>query len=235
MSRTVAILQSSYLPWKGYFDIIHDADVFVFYDDVQFTKHDWRSRNRIKTHRGTQWLSIPVGEEIDRRICDVELPAGRWRDKHHKTLAQTYSRAPHYEWVKPLLDELFASGSFATLSQLNQHAITRIARDYLGIATELVDSRSYDARGARTQRLLDLLGKLGATRYVSGPSARAYLDEPLFAEHGIELVYKDYAGYREYPQPFPPFDHRVSVIDLLCNVGPAAPDYIWGMVRPASV
>jgi hypothetical protein len=176
---------------------------------------------------------VPVGERLDRLICDVQLPSGSWRTKHGKSIAQSYSRAPHYAWVRPLLDELYATRAFATLSELNQHAITRIARDFLGLSTRLVDSRAYTAHGTRTERLLDLLGQLGATRYVSGPSARAYLDEPAFTARGIELVYKAYAGYPEYPQLHGPFEHHVSAIDLLCMMGPDAPDYIWGKVRTA--
>lgn len=227
VARSVAILQSCYVPWKGVFDLMHDVDTFVFYDDVQFTRQDWRSRNLVKTAGGLRWLSIPVGSPIDQRICDVALPGGTWRTKHRKTLAQAYAKTPHYDRVAPLLDELYTEGRFTRLSDLNQYAMTRIARDHLGLATELLDSRAFTISGSRTGRLLDLLGQLGASRYVSGPSARAYLDEPAFAAAGIELVYKTYGPYPEYPQPHPPFAHAVTIIDLLCCTGPTAAAHIW--------
>src|SRR4029079_10372519 len=93
---TVAVLQSNYLPWKGYFDIIHDADLFIFYDDVQYTKNDWRNRNRIKAPGGTAWLTVPVGQALDRRICDVEIREHHWQLKHWRTLQQCYGQSPHF-------------------------------------------------------------------------------------------------------------------------------------------
>jgi hypothetical protein len=228
-SGNVAVLQSSYIPWKGYFDIIHDAELFVFYDDVQFTKQDWRSRNRVKSQQGAQWLSVPVGSAIDRLICDVTFGDPRWATKHHKTLVQCYSRCAHFAELEPFLRELYLTRSWNTLSEFNQFAIRHIARELLGIRTEFADSRALQLQGSSSDRLLDLLRKLGARRYISGPAARAYLDAESFAAAGIEVVYKDYSGYPEYPQRCPPFDHHVTVLDLLCNVGLAAsPDFIWG-------
>lgn len=225
--KTVAIIQSNYIPWKGYFDIIHDADLFIFHDCVQFTKQDWRTRNKIKMLDGAHWLSVPVRAAKDSRICDVTLAGDDWAAKHLRTLHHCYGRTPHWRALEPFLAEIYGR-SWASLSELNQTVIGRIARDWLGIETELVDSRPYAATGAKTDRVLDLLVKAGATRYVSGPAARDYLDAARFVEAGIELVYKDYAGYPEYPQPHPPFDHFVTILDLLACVGRDAPRYIWG-------
>src|SRR5579864_7157911 len=102
-----AVLQSNYIPWKGYFDIIHDVDVFVFYDDVQYTKNDWRNRNRIKTAGGVQWLTVPTGSDINRRICDVSLPDPNWTRKHWRTLHQAYSHAPHFHRYESFLSEIY--------------------------------------------------------------------------------------------------------------------------------
>jgi hypothetical protein len=229
MGKTVAVIQSSYIPWKGYFDIIHDADLFIFYDDVQFTRQDWRSRNRVKSQQGPQWLSLPVGDRLDRRICDVELAGNRWAVKHYKTLAQCYGRTPHWDEVHPFLEQVYLQRTWPTLSELNQFVTCQIARELLGIRTEFADSRAWSPQGAKSDRLLDLLTRVSATRYVSGPAARDYLDEDSFARAGIELVYKDYSGYPEYPQRFPPFDHYITIFDLLCNVGVAkSPWYVWG-------
>lgn len=226
---TVAISQSNYIPWKGYFDIIHDVDLFVFYDCVQFTKRDWRTRNKVKTQNGTQWLSVPVNATRESRICDVHLVTGDdWATKHLRTLHHTYGKTPHWHALEGLLSEIYGR-TWPSLSEMNQAVTERIARDWLGIETELVDSRRYEAVGHKTDRILDILQKTRATRYVSGPSARGYLEEERFTQLGIELVYKDYGGYPEYTQPYPPFDHFVTILDLLACVGrDDAAKYVWG-------
>lgn len=227
--KRVAVLQSSYVPWRGYFDIIHDVDLFVFYDDVQFTKNDWRNRNRVKAPGGAAWISIPVGTVIHRNIDEVPLPSElRWVRQHLNTLQACYGRAPHYRRYAPWLAEALSDSRNTMLHQLNRALITRIASEYLGLTTIFDDSRNYTLHGVREDRLLDLLVQVGATEYVSGPSARAYLDEDRFAQAGVRVIWKDYAGYPVYPQAHPPFDPQVSVLDLLFHVGPAAPWYVWG-------
>jgi hypothetical protein len=223
----VAVLQSNYLPWKGYFDIIHDVDLFVFYDDVQFTKNDWRNRNLIKTAAGTQWITVPVGQDIGRRICDVTLPDSRWAEVHWKTLSQNYSRAPHFRQYRELFESVYRGRAWTHLSELNRHLIEAVSRE-LGIGARFDDSRAHALQGQGSERLLGLLQSVGAKRYVSGPAAREYLDQGAFERAGIEVTYKSYAGYPEYPQLHPPFEHRVSVVDVLFNLGPAAPGAIWG-------
>lgn len=223
----LVILQSSYIPWKGYFDLIHDADLFIFYDDVQFTKNDWRNRNRIKTPRGAQWLSVPVGDKISRKICEVEIGSSQWQTKHFTSLRLNYCKCPFFEQYSFLLDELFLKNRWKFLSQFNQFAIQIIA-DVLGIKAEFTDSRSLESSGSKLDRLLSLIKQTGADTYISGPSAKAYIDEEHFKREGIHLVWKDYSGYPQYVQRFPPFEHAVTVLDLLFNVGPEAPYYIWG-------
>jgi hypothetical protein len=228
MSRSVAVLQSNYLPWKGYFDIIHDVDLFIFADDVQYTKNDWRNRNKIKVPDGTAWITVPVGQAIGRRICDVEIRDHHWQEKHWKTLRQHYAQTPHFGACEAFLRRVYLERRWNSLSELNQHLIVTIAREFLGVTTEFADSRSFPLDGKRLDRLLKLLSAAGATRYVSGPAAAAYVDPSRFASAGIELEFKSYAGYPEYAQRFPPFDHFVTILDLLCNVGPASAFHIWG-------
>jgi hypothetical protein len=215
----VAILQSNYVPWKGYFDLIREVDRFVFYDDVQYTKNDWRNRNRIKTPQGVQWLSIPVGTNLNRLVCEVALTDPRWQRQHWKTLAQCYASAPCWEKLSVFLRNVYLERTWTNLSDLNQFLIKTIARDYLGIQTEFDDSRQYATTGKKQDRLLELLEELKATEYLSGPAAQAYLDESAFRSRGIRLIYKSYQGYPEYPQLYPPFDHFVSIVDLLAMVG----------------
>src|SRR4051794_39588990 len=151
MTKRVAILQSNYLPWKGYFDIIHDVDEFVFHDDLQYTKQDWRNRNRIKTPDGAAWLTIPVGDCEQRLICEVELPAGSWARDHWRKIEASYVRAPHFKRYRDLLRDALLGSEWRLLSDLNQHLIRLIAHDLLGLKTEFRDSRSLDLGDARKQ------------------------------------------------------------------------------------
>jgi len=226
--KRVAILQSNYLPWKGYFDIINSVDLFIFYDDLQYTKNDWRNRNKLKTAKGATWLTIPVGTDRHRLICEVELKDDSWQQAHWKAICEWYSTAPYFAKYKDVFGDIYLARRWTNLSVLNQFLIQKIAREFLGIRTEFADSRTYSPVGAKQDRLLDLLTKAGAGLYVSGPAAKDYIEPELFAEHGIQITWQDYAGYPEYPQNFPPFAHGVSIVDLLFNVGPAAADFIWG-------
>lgn len=226
--KTVAILQSSYIPWKGYFDIINDVDTFIFYDDVQFTSRDWRSRNQIRTPTGNIWLSIPVGDHLQRLIHEVTLGDHRWQAKHWRSIQMAYGRAPYFKAYSSFFEPVYMEQEWTSLSLLNQTMTRMIAREILGITTEFRDSREYGAEGQKLDRLIDLVKKTGATRYLSGPSAASYIDPGRFAEIDVELLYKDYAGYPEYPQRGGDFTHTVSILDLVFQLGPAAPDYIWG-------
>lgn len=228
MLKRVAVIQSNYIPWKGYFDIINDVDLFIFYDDVQYTKNDWRNRNKIKTPTGVQWLTIPTGASLNRRIFEVELVDKLWAVKHWKNLQQYYSKAPFFHYYRDFFEQVYLGTCWTNLSELNQFLIRRIATEYLGITTEFRDSREYSASGQQLERLICLLKKSGAEEYVSGPTARDYIDDNFFATEEIQLIYKDYSGYPEYPQVFAPFDHYVTILDLLFHVGPDAPYYIWG-------
>jgi hypothetical protein len=226
--KTVVVLQSNYIPWKGYFDLVHEADVFVFYDDLQFTKNDWRNRNKIKTPSGAEWITIPVGHDTNRLICEVELRDSSWQAKHWKTIKQHYGKCAHFGDYQGFFEEAYLGRVWSNLSELNHYLIRSIAHDFLGVKTEFRDSREFSLQGVKQDRLLDVLAHVGATKYVSGPAARDYIEPERFADAGIELVWMNYDGYPEYPQRFPPFVHGVSILDLLFNAGPAAPRYIWG-------
>ena len=230
--KKVVILQSNYIPWKGYFDLLNDADVFIFYDDVQYTKNDWRNRNKIMTQGGPRWLTIPTGIDANRLVCEVALNDPGWQAKHWETIRQNYMRAPHFKFYRPFFEEIYRGTEWRTLSELNHHLIKHIARDLLGSTTEFDDSRRYQLSGQRLERLLYLVGQSGATQYISGPAAKSYIDEAEFARIGVDLVWKDYSGYPEYPQGQLPFEHGVSILDVLFNVGPAASDVIWGWRQP---
>jgi len=227
--KRVAILQSNYIPWKGYFDIIHDVDTFIFYDDVQYTTRDWRNRNRIKTETGPQWLTVPVGSDRDRLIRDVRLPDdGAWAAEHWRTITRAYRSAPFFNRYRPYFEAFYLRRSWGSLSELNQALIVGIARDLLGITTQFEQSADYALTSAKGERILELLSKAGADHYLSGPAARAYLSDEQCAAAGVTVEWKDYRGYPEYPQLHGAFRHDVTILDLLFHTGPAAGEHIWG-------
>ena len=215
----VAILQSNYLPWKGYFDIVRKADLFIFYDDVQFTKNDWRNRNRIKTANGLQWLTVPVGQDINRRVDEVTISQSQWQSKHFQSICQSYNKAPCFSYVKPLLEDMLLYRTWGSLSELNQSFITRVSKDMLELPTVFARSGDFQVGGARVERLVNLLQTVGATSYLSGPAAKAYLTGDPFREAGITLEFMDYSRYPVYDQLHGTFEHHVSVIDLLSMIG----------------
>jgi len=223
--KRVAIVQSSYIPWRGYFDLMRQVDEFILYDDAQYTKRDWRNRNRIKTKDGLLWLSIPVEVKgrFTQAVKDVCISEPGWNDRHFKTIANAYSRAPHFQEFRGGLEELYRGATLPRLSDVNRRFIDGLAK-ILGIGTKVSWSMDYELPEGRVERLVALCRRAGATFYLSGPSAREYIerDARLFAEAGIDVGYIDYSGYREYPQLYPPFEHHVSVIDLILNAGPSA-------------
>ncbi len=225
--KKVAVLQSNYLPWKGYFDIIHDVDEFIFYDEVQFTKNDWRNRNRISTPSGIQWLTIPTFGSTTQCIDEVHTAGSKWQRKHFNTLVTYYSKAPFFSKYRDFLEDFYLAREWENLSQLNRYLITHIAGDFLGIRTVFTDSRNYVSSGSGHEKLLSLLQSAGAEYYVSGPAAKSYIQAEDYEKAGIELHWKDYSGYPEYPQLNQPFCHYVTILDLLFNTGDQAPHYIW--------
>lgn len=227
MSKRVAIVQSSYIPWKGYFDLIRHVDEFILFDDVQFTKRDWRNRNRIKSPAGPIWLTVPVlvkGRYLQ-AIKDTQVSDGGWNQTHWRTIQTHYRRAPFYADLKDALEDLFLGCDHRYISEINHRFISGLCR-MLGITTKLSWSMDFELESGKNERLIGLCRKTGATAYVSGPAARSYIDAEQFEQAGIALSFFDYSGYPEYPQLHPPFDHHVSVIDLLLNTGPRAADYL---------
>src|SRR6185312_6782432 len=160
-----------------------------------------------------------------RLICEVSLENAMWQAKHWRSIQQNYSRAPYFKTYREFFEGFYLGTTWSSLSEMNQHLIRSIATDLLGIVTTFSDSRDRAPQGQKLDRLLDLLLKAGASSYVSGPNAQDYIDPARFDAAGIELLYKDYSDYPEYPQLYPPFEHAVSVLDLIFNAGPQAPEY----------
>lgn len=227
--KKVAVLQSNYIPWKGYFDILHDADLFLFYDEVQYTKNDWRNRNRIQTPRGVKWLTLPCGYDISRKIEEVKFNSAiPWQEEHYRALTRNYCRAPYFHLYHDFLQSIYLWRRWEYLADLNRCIIKTIAREFLHIDTVIENSDLFFSEGRKSAKLLSLLKSTGADAYITGPAARNYLDEAAFARAGIRVLWKDYSTYPPYHQLYSPFTHTVSILDLLFNTGENAPYYIWG-------
>jgi hypothetical protein len=225
--KRVAAVQSNYVPWKGYFDLIAASDEFILLDDAQYTRRDWRNRNRIKTAQGPAWLTIPVRVRgrYTQRIDEVVVSDPGWAEAHWRTVAQTHARAECFDEVAPAVEALYGNVPGERLSDINRHFLEG-ACVMLGIDTPLTWSTDYGSDATKDERLVELCVKAGADEYLSGPAARSYLDESLFEREGIAVTWMDYDGYREYPQLHPPFDHHVSILDLIFNTGSRAREHL---------
>jgi len=220
MTKKVEIVQSNYIPWKGYFDMLAAVDEFILYDDMQYTRRDWRNRNKIKTAEGAQWLTIPVKVKgkYHQTIRETEIAGSQWAQHHWKALVQNYRPAPCFSEIADWLEPLYLSETPTHLSQLNRCLIEGVCV-YLGIKTTISNSWDYPLTRGKTERLADLCISAGGGEYISGPAAMDYIDETVFSERGIKLTWFDYAGYPTYSQLWGDFVHHVSILDLLFNCG----------------
>jgi hypothetical protein len=230
--KRVAIVQSNYVPWRGYFDLIDSVDEFVLLEDAQYTKRDWRNRNRIKTVTGVRWLTLPVQVRgrFTQAICETRMADEHWAEAHWERLRHAYAKAACFDEEGPAIEALFATAPGPLLSDINRHFLEGICVR-LGILTPLRNSVDLTPAGAKSERLLDICVKLHATTYVSGPAARAYLDERLFARAGVDVSWFEYGPYPEYEQVHPPFDGHVSILDLLLCAGSSAEQLIFAPDR----
>lgn len=227
--KKIAVLQSNYLPWKGVFDLIHRVDVFVFLEDVQYTEHDWRNRNKIVTGQGVKWLTVPVkhsgrqGQLIREAEIDTRV---NWQRKHFNAFLINYGRAPYFKKYRWLIEDLYLEKEWVKISDFNIYA-TKVIVGELGIKTLFVNSTDLNTTGCKDDKVIEICRKLKGDYYLSGPAAKSYLVPEKFNHNNIQLEYIDYQ-YPEYRQLHQPFHHHVTVLDLIFNCGPDAPYFIWG-------
>ncbi|MCK9482633.1 MAG: WbqC family protein [Bacteroidia bacterium] len=222
----IAILQSNYIPWKGYFDLINMVDEFIIYDDVQYTKNDWRNRNKLKTSQGMQWVTIPVRQDgLEQKIKDTKVSSKNWNIKHWRTISQSYSKSKFFSDYKDIFEELYLGCNEEYLSEINYKFISAI-NTILGIQTKIRWSSEFELVEGQTEKLLGICKQAGATNYLSGPAAKGYFDEELARQEGIQVEWMHYSGYPEYDQLHPPFEHGVSVLDLIFNKGSNARNFL---------
>jgi hypothetical protein len=227
MSKSIVITQSNYIPWKGYFDTINMVDEFVVYDDMQYTKRDWRNRNQIKTPQGLLWLTIPVEVKgkFFQKINETFVSDKQWGEKHWKTLVTNYTKAPYFKQYKDVFEQLYKDETLDNITTINVSFIKAI-NTILGITTKITDSREFTLAEGKTERLVDICKKCQANTYYTGPAAKDYMDEALFEKEKIQIHYVDYSNYPIYPQLYGEFSHYVSILDLIFNTGDEAKNYM---------
>ncbi|MBK00422.1 MAG: hypothetical protein CMB48_05660 [Euryarchaeota archaeon] len=221
-----AISQSNYIPWKGYFQLIFSADIFIFYDTVDFTKRDWRSRNQIMTPHGLKWLSIPISSKKGMAIEEVILPQGPWRKNHLETIRRNYSKFPFIQDVMDLLSPVFNNEEITHLSEFNQTIIRRIS-EYLEIDTVFHNASEFNVTGERVNRLIRLCEEVGADTYLSGPAAKNYITNEFDAEP-LNLKWMEYGPYDTYQQHGEDFSHHISIVDTIASLGKSTKKHIFG-------
>ena len=226
-SHKIIITQSNYIPWKGYFDSIAIADTFVVYDDMQYTKRDWRNRNKIVSQNSLKWLSIPVEVKgkYYQKINETKIADSSWAISHWSTLRQDYGKTAHFKEVKDWIEPLFLECNYKYLTEVNLHFIRAIL-DFFKINTNIKLSSEFTLAENKTQRLVDICKQLKATQYCSGPAAKEYMEESKFINDGINIKYFDYSGYEQYQQLSETFEHGVSILDLIFNEGSNAKNFL---------
>jgi hypothetical protein len=230
--KKLAILQSNYVPWKGYFDLIAQVDEFIIYDEMQYTKNDWRNRNKIKTNKGIEWLTIPVRvESLHQKINETQISDINWAKKHKATLQTNYGKTKCFKETKDFIFNLYEEASqINNLSEINLVFIKGIC-EFLNIQTKISLSTDYTLIEGKTERLISLCSQTNSNFYLSGPAAKNYLDENLFLDNNLTLEWMDYSGYKEYEQLNPPFEHGVSILDLIFNEGNEAKFFLKTILK----
>lgn len=216
--KKIAISQSNYIPWKGYFDLINKVDEFILYDDAQYTRRDWRNRNKIKTSNGTQWLTIPVDVKgkYFQKINETKISDKGWTVNHWQQIKQNYAKAKNFKKYKDIFEELYLNCKEEYLSEINHKFIIAI-NQILEIKTKIRFSSEFEIYGDQTEKLINICKQCNTTVYISGPAAKTYFDEQLAKKENIQIKWMNYDNYKEYEQLYPPFEHGVTILDLILN------------------
>lgn len=228
MVKRIVILQPGYLPWLGFFDQVHKSDIFVIYDDVQYTKRSWRNRNKIKTSTGWMWLTVPVIQkgEYFQTLLETKIDNTQpWRKKHWASIRSNYSKAPFFKNHSRFFEDIYKY-KWESLVDLNTEIIKYLMEE-LGIKTQLMYSSKLKIPGKGTERLIKICQELGATHYLTGDLAKDYLEQTRFAKENIILEFQNYK-HPIYPQLYDQFIPYLSVIDLMFNCGKESLNIILG-------
>lgn len=225
--KKILITQSNYIPWIGYFDAISQVDEMVVLDCVQYTRRDWRNRNKILTPKGEQWLTLPVSVKgkYSQSIAETMISDPDWNKKHWLRIKQNYAKAPYFSRYSGEIEKFYQAATSKYLSEINILFLKRLC-DLLGISTVIKDFRDFQIVDGSSERLLSICKQAGATSYYSGPAAKEYLNLQLFKENGVEVYFFKFDGYPLYKQIYEPNMIHVSILDMLFNIGDGAKDYL---------
>jgi len=225
--KTVFIIQSCYIPWKGFFDALNRADECILFDDMQYSKDHWHNRNQIQTIDGLKWLTIPVfgKKNIGQKIRDVQIDGNKWREKHWNSIKHSYGRSQYFNEYSPVIKSIYQDKVSASLSEMN-HAFILAINGILGITTKIKWSHDLEIIEGKNERIIHLMQQLDATNILAGPSAKSFVKEDQFNNAGLNVEWLDYSNYPTYNQLFNPFVHEVSILDLIFNEGPNAKKYL---------
>lgn len=228
MSNKVIITQSNYIPWKGYFTTMKEATHVVLYDDAQYTRRDWRNRNKIITPNGPDWLSIPIDVKgkYHQKVNEAKVKDLNWSTNHWNKITQNYKKAPYFNKYSKYFSDLYLQDfkNLQYLSDINKRLLVRCT-DILGIEIDILDSREFNLKGNKTQKLINICKDLNAAEYFTGPAALDYIEEDLFDIEGIKLSFYNLDDFPTYQQQWHDFDHHVSILDMFFNLGDETQQY----------
>lgn len=211
--------QPVYLPWLGLFHKIYLADLFCYFDVVQYQTKDYNNRNKIKTHNDAIWLSVPVESKhhFEKSVGEIRIVQNGWQRKHFMSIKLAYQKAAYYKDYGPALEDILIGQTFETLSGLN-FAMLRFLMRCLAIGTPVVKASDYSFQGTKGDLVLDMCVKLKADVYIFGAQGRNYANVGDFRAAGVEPWFQNYRHpvYRQLHGEFQPY---MSVIDLLFNEG----------------
>jgi hypothetical protein len=225
MSKVI-ITQSNYIPWKGYFSAMKEATHLVLYDDMQYTKRDWRNRNKLITPQGPKWLSIPIDVKgkYYQKINEAQINDINWGHNHWNFIKNNYIKSPYFKEYQHHFIDLYLNPSSPYLSDINLDFIKKIIT-LLEIEIKVISSKEFNLKGDKTEKLVNVCKELNAEKYYTGPAAQNYMDESLFINNNIEIEYYNFSGYPEYKQQWEGFSHAVSILDMFFNLGPKTIEY----------
>ena len=225
MSKVI-ITQSNYIPWKGYFSAMRQATHLVLYDDMQYTKRDWRNRNMLITPNGPKWLSIPINVKgkFHQKINESQVSDNNWGENHWNFIKNNYIKSPYFKEYQHHFIDLYLNPISSYLSDINLGFITKIIT-LLEIDIKVISSKEFNLKGDKTEKLVNVCKELNAEKYYTGPAAKNYMDESLFTNNNIEIEYYNFSGYPEYKQQWEGFSHAVSILDMFFNLGPKTIKY----------
>jgi hypothetical protein len=233
---TAAIMQPTYLPWAGYFNLIHRASRFVFLNDVQFAKPSWQMRNRLLLQGQTHFITVPTVGSRNQLICDVRLAQDDFRTKHRRLLEHAYAKHPHGPALLEVVLPVLADQSLEKLQDLNLQLIFALCRA-LGLSSDFICSSELEAEGQRSERLASILRKLGEHDYLSPPGSADYIaEDAVLQAAGVRVEYQHFE-----PHPYPQrsavnFEARLSIVDVVANLGfELAHKYVTQALEPSSL